>query len=691
MVTGTNKQANASHKSFSQNLRSVDIQDLWSHDQRHVSNTGSRGLAYCSPPLGPGGGGPATSASSIENCARGANEVEVVERTTQSITGAQKTGDCGRGSFLAVYCGLGWNDSLAMLNWRLQEAYAEKAQFATVATGATASSSVLSTAMPSDLPEAIPEEIIAEEAVEMEAISPLELEPCYSTPSSDGPNGDDGGPEGNNPQKASVSFPPPENSPSESAPSAPLPEDIYNSLGWTGRLKVLNRSLQETYEKNDTDNPNNSPIDTTRPQINFYAQDPPVLPRSFPPGLPLSISDLFSPPNTRTQQPSLHYQQEVYPTHEPNWGPYPYPPQQSGQVPHHLFCPSAAHAITCGGIFVDPRAVAAIDHVVYNSAMLMFENFRRQFLAMEGRHYVGWWPVQGSERGVTRTLSSAVNDPTVFGHTPEERGANREMGKAPHEETHEEVTREARVGNRVEASPTMTIQNTFTNSTSARPVTTRSTMQGSSTQADTEAVRDQFSVKETLNASAQTKVTEIASTRNFGVQINDPKVIPRNKTVNSSTQTTSTKTRSIGTSTNAESLPARVHSAPETQSQPPATKKRKHKRKNKAKTNTSEVAKPPPPSPPPPPPPPRPLLSTVAYGPLSIPDQTITPIAIDRVENTSPEPPIQSSEQGGGPATTSFGLGARGASAQPGWPEVILLCSFLLLFLDLVLGLEEDR
>ena len=641
MVAGTNKQANASHESFSQNLRSVNIQDLWSHDQRHVSNTGSRGLAYCSSPLGPGGGGLATSASSIENCARGANEIEVVERTTQSITGAQKTGDCGRGSFLAVYCGLDWNNSLSMLNWRLQEAYAEKEQSTIIATGAATSSSVFSTAMPSDLPEAIPEEIIAEEAVEMEAISPLELEPCYSTPSSDGPNGNDGGSEGINPQKVSVSIPPPENRPSESAPSAPPLEDIYHGLGWAGCLKVLNRSLQEAYEKNDTGNPNDSPIDTTRPQMNFYAQDPPVLPRSLPPGLPLSISDLFSSPNPRAQQPSLHYQQEAYPTHEPNWGPYPYSPLQRGQVPHHLFCPSAAHAITCGGIFVDPRAVAAIDHVVYNSAMSMFENFRRQFLAMEGRPNVGWWSVQGSERGVTRTLSSEVNDPTLFGHTPEEGGANREMDKAPHEETHEEVTKQARVENRVEAWPTMTIQKTIINSTGARPITTRSIMQGSGTQADeadAEAVRDQLGVKETLNSSSQTEVNEIASTRNFGVQINVPKVIPRNKAVNSSTQTASTKTRTIGTSTNTESLPARVHSAPETQPQPPATKKRKHKKKNKAKTNTSEVAKPPPPPPPPPPPtpPPRPLFSTVACGSLSIPEQTITPIAIYRVEKVPP-------------------------------------------------------
>ena len=640
MVTGTNKQGNASHESFSQNLRSVNIQDLWSHDQRHVSNTGSR-LAYCSPPLGPGGGGLATSASSIENCARGANEVEVVERTTQSITGAQKTGDCGRGSFLAVYCGLDWNNSLAMLNWRLQEAYAEKEQSATIATGATTTSSVLSTAMPSDLPEAIPEEIIAEEAVEMEDISPLELEPCYSTPS-DGPNGNDGGSEGINPQKVSASSPPPENCPSGSAPSTPPPEDIYRGLGWIGRLKVLNQSLREAYEKNDTGNPNDSPIDTTRPQMNFYAQDPPVLPRSLPPGLPLSISDLFSSPNPRAQQPSLHYQQEVYPTHEPNWGPYPYSPLQRGQVPHHLFCPSAAHAIACGGIFVDPRAVAAIDHVVYNSAMLMFENFRRQFLAMEGRPNVGWRSVQGNERGVTRTLSSAVNDPTVFCHTPEEGGANREIDREPHEETHEEVTKQARVGNRVEAWPTMTIQNTITNSTGARPITTRSTMQGSGTQADAEAVRDQLGVKETLNSSSQTEVTEIASTRNFGVQANVSKVIPRNKAVNSSTQTTSTKTRSIGTSTHAESLPPRVHSAPQIQPQLPATKKRKH-RKNKPKINASEVAKPPRPPPPPllsppppPPPPPCPLFSTVACGSLSIPEQTITPIAIYRVEKVLP-------------------------------------------------------
>ena len=41
--------------------------------------------------------------------------------------------------------------------------------------------------------------------------------------------------------------------------------------------------------------------------------------------------------------------------------------------------------------------------------------------------------------------------------------------------------------------------------------------------------------------------------------------------------------------------------------------------------------------------------------------------------------------------TTSFKLGARGASAQPDWFEAILLCSFLLLFLDLALGLEGDR
>jgi len=647
MVTGTNKQENVSHEILSQNLRSVNIQDLWAHDRRLVSNTGSRGLAYCSSPLGPGRGGTAVSASSIEDCTRGANEVEViVEGTTPSMTGARETGGCGRGSFLAVYHGLDWNDSLAMLNWRLQEAYTERGQSTTASTGATASSSILPPAMASDFLEAISEETIEEEAIEMEAISPLELESCYSNPSSDSLSDNDGDLEGIDPQKISVPFPPPENRASEYAPSVPPPENIYHCLGWTGRLKVLNQSLGKAYE-NDTGNPN-SPTNTARPQISFYAEDPPVLPHSFLHGLPLFIPDPSSPPNP-TIQPSLHYQQEVYPTREPNWGPYPCFPHQRPQVPHHLFCPSAAHAATCGGIFVDPRAVAAIDHVVYNSAMMMFENFRRQFLAMEGKPNVGWRPVCGGEldtAGATPTSTPGVNDPVAFGYTPGEGRASREIDKEPHEEIHEEVNKEMEVGNKVEARPAAPIGNTTTNSIDAQSIIARPAMQDSSTQTSTEAVQDRLGITETLNASSQTEVIEITSTRNFGVQTDVPKIIPRNKAVGSSTQTAPTKAGSIDTSTNAESLPAGVHPAPETQPQSPSTKKRKHRRKKKARSNTFEIANSPPPPPPPPPPqqpppPPSPSclrFSTAPCGSLGIPEQTITPIAMDKVKKVSPTP-----------------------------------------------------
>jgi len=639
MNTGTNKQENASHESLTQNLRSVNIQDLWSYDQRFVSNTGSRGLAYCPSPLGPGRRNPPASAPSIEDCARGANEIEVVvEGATQSMTSARETGSCGHDSFFAIYGGLDWNDSLAMLNWRLQETYAE-GQSATVSTGATTSPSALSPAMPSDVPETIPEEAIAEGAVEIEAISPLELEPCYSNPFSDGPRDSIGDSGGVNPQKARIPFPPLGNYISESTPSAPPPENIYRDLSWTGRLKVLNQSLGKAYEKNGTGNPN-PPSNTTRPQINFYAGDPPMLPHPLHHGLPLFIPDPSSQPTPATQQPSLHYRQEVYPTHEPNWGPYPCLPHQGPQVPPHLFCPSAAHAITCGGIFVDPRAVAAIDHVVYNSAMMMFENFRRQFLAMEGKPNVGCQPVRGGEldtRGSILTSTSGVNDPAVFGHIPGEGGASGGVDKQPHEEIHGGVEKEIEVGNNVEAWSAGPIQDTTTSSIGDRPITARLAMQDSNTQASIEAVQDRSSITESLSTSSQTEVIEITSTRNFGVQTNIPKTIPRNKAIGSSTQTTSIKTSSIGTSTDAESLLARVHPAPETQPQSPAIKKRKYKKKKKAKTNTSEIAQPLPPPPPPPPPQssPYPRYFTASCGPPSFPEQTMAPIAMDEVSHPS--------------------------------------------------------
>ncbi|KAG0125704.1 hypothetical protein HOY82DRAFT_542999 [Tuber indicum] len=617
MATGANKQANTFHETPSQNLRSINIQDLWSHDQRHVKNTGNGGFSYCSPPLGTGRGSQGTSTSSTEDRTKGTNEVEVaIGGTVQSVTSAQGTGDSGCNSFLAIYHGLDWDESLAMLNWRLQEACAGKAESATITTGATTS--------PTVGPEV--------ESVEKRVINPLELEPCYQFRYSDSSGYMKRGSEGNNSQQADVSVPALKNLASESASAAPPTGNIYHGLSWTDRLKMLNRNLQEAYEKTDIGNPNTPPTNTTRPQINFFAEDSPISSPLHPPGLQLFTPEIPPPPNFMTQQPPLGDQQQVYPAHDANWGPYPPFSQQNPQIPYHLFCPSAAHAISCGGFFVDPRAVTAIDHIVYNSAMLMFENFRRQFLAMEGKSNLGWWPVQDSgfdARGVTQTPTWAVNNPVASGDNLGRGEAKEGMNEEPHGEIDGGSGWEMRIGTEVEARPAVVAYDTTPMGIDTQPITPRLGMQDPGSQVDTELFQNQLSVTKTSTSSSQTDIIETPSTRDFGCQAYIPE-----PTIASSAQTAPTKTSSTGTSTNAKDPPAQIHSVPETQPPPPATKKYKYKRKSRAKRNTSDAV------PPPrlPSPPPRPLFSTTTCESLSSSKQTITSITIEKVNEVPPAP-----------------------------------------------------
>ncbi|CUS06890.1 unnamed protein product [Tuber aestivum] len=680
MAINTNNQASPSHEIPSQNLRSINIQDLWSHDKRRVNRSGRRGLVYGSSPLRPGRSSPEIPTSSIGYWIEGTNEVEVViEGTTQNGTGTPGTGDFSHNSFIAVYRGLDWRDSLAMLNWRLQGVYAERDESSTIATNTTFSS-IQSDAMASGIPEDIVEETIAEEAVGKKAISSLELEPCYSILPSVSLNDKDRDSEGINSQKPNVSIPTIENPTSEPASSAPHPENIYHGLSWAERLKVLNQNLREAY-KNDAGNINTS-ANKARPQINFYAEDPPILPRSYPPGL--FIPPVPPPPTPMTQGSSLGCQQQVCPTYEPNWGPYPYFSEQKPQIPHHLFCPSASHAATCGGIFVDPRAVAAIDHVVYNSAMVMFENFRRQYLAMEGKSNVGWWPVHGSgldARGATHSPAWAVNGPGVSGDSSAEGEATRGMGEEPRDESYGEANKEAKVG----------AQNTTATGTNAQTIIPRLSVRDSSIQVCPEPAQDQLIVTETSTASSQTEAIEIASTRSFGVQTEDPEVTATSETISSSAQITSTKISSIDISTDVEDLPAQTHSAPETQPQPPATRKHKHRKKNKAKMNISNTE----PHPHPQPPPPQPHFSTLPCESPGTLEQTTASIAIEKVK-TPLEPLIHQIpipviiEQDGELVTASLKQKAPEAITHPDWFKAIMFCSLLFLALDLAFQPEGD-
>ncbi|RPB01712.1 hypothetical protein L873DRAFT_1788070 [Choiromyces venosus 120613-1] len=569
MIPGTNKQASVSHRNLSRDFRSINIEELWAHDQRHVSNTGSRGSAYCSSLLGPGRGSEATSISCIEDCTEGKNEVKVVlEDTTQGMTDAQKTGGLGCISLLAVYSGLSWKDSLVMLNWRLQAAYAEKYESSTNATDAKNSSSVQPAAMRGDVseeffetitqeaavPEAISERAVAKEVVEERSTGFLEHEHCSSIPTLDGSNSSEDHSESLiNSQKTNVSVPAPESPVSESASSSRSsprpPGDIYFGLDWTGSPKIPNRNLQNDCEKNDAGCTETFPINTGSPQINFHAEDPPAFPPRLPiysPGLPIPTPGVSPQFDSMVQQPSLQYKQEGYPMREPSWGPYPYFSQLQRSIPHHLFCPSAAHAAACGGIFTDPRTIAAIDYTVYHSALSMFENFRRQYLAMEG--------------------GSGID---------------------------------------------------------IEPATPASVMLDSSTQAPTEPVQNALGLKKTSTASPQTEIIEIASTRDFGTRTHVLEDIDTNKTLGSRAQILAIKTSSIGTSTKIGGLPVHSHPVTEAESQPQPRPIKKRRYKKKAKSQVSEVG---------PPPPPCPTLPTVPCKVLSIHGQTTTSIATEKVK-----------------------------------------------------------